>query len=68
MTNIGKGFQFLHFGNVVFNPSAIIGENCTITQGVLIGQSNRGVPEIGDCVWIGANAILVGGLKLEIMF
>ncbi len=63
-TTIGKGFQLLHFGNIVFNSAAIIGENCTIAQGVLIGQSNRGVPIIGDCVWIGANAILVGGITI----
>lgn len=63
-TTIGKGFQFLHFGNIVFNPAAIIGKNCTIAQGVLIGQSNRGVPNIGNCVWIGANAILVGDITI----
>ena len=63
-TTIGKGFQFLHFGNIVFNPSAVIGENCTVAQGVLIGQSNRGVPKIGNCVWIGANAVLVGCITI----
>ncbi len=63
-TTIGKGFQFLHFGNVVFNPSAVIGVNCTIAQGVLIGQSNRGVPNVGNYVWIGANAILVGDITI----
>jgi serine O-acetyltransferase len=63
-TTIGKGFQFLHFGNIVFNPLAVIGENCTVAQGVLIGQSNRGVPVIGNFVWIGANAILVGRITI----
>jgi serine O-acetyltransferase len=61
-TEIGRGFQILHFGNIVFNPSCIIGINCTVAQGVLIGQSNRGVPRIGNQVWIGANAILAGDI------
>lgn len=63
-TKIGKGFQLLHFGNVVFNPECIIGENCTVAQGVLIGQSNNGTPIIGERVWIGANAIIVGNVKV----
>lgn len=61
-TEIGKGFQILHFGNVVFNPKCSIGINCTVAQGVLIGQSNRGVPRIGNQVWIGANAVLIGDI------
>lgn len=61
-TEIGRGFQILHFGNIVFNPTCTIGINCTVAQGVLIGQSNRGVPRIGNQVWIGANAILVGNI------
>ncbi len=61
-TEIGRGFQILHFGNIVFNPACTVGMNCTVAQGVLIGQSNRGVPRIGDNVWIGANAVLVGDI------
>jgi serine O-acetyltransferase len=63
-TKIGKGFQMLHFGNIVINPNAIIGQNVTIAQGVLIGQSNKGFPTIGNSVWIGANAIIVGNIKI----
>lgn len=63
-TKIGKGLQLLHFGNVVINSKAVIGNNCTIAQGVLIGQSNRGVPKIGNKVWIGANSILVGNITV----
>ena len=39
-----------------------------IAQGVTIGQANRGerigVPEIGDEVWIGTNAVIVGHIKI----
>lgn len=65
---IGKGFYIAHFGNIVINENAIIGNNCNITHGVTIGRTNRGIlkgnPIIGSKVWIGANAIIIG--KIEI--
>jgi serine O-acetyltransferase len=64
-TNIGKGFQILHFGSIVFNPLATIGENCTVFPGVIIGQDKRGLaPNIGNKVFIGANSIVVGGISI----
>lgn len=52
----------------MINPKAKIGKNCNIAQGVTIGQQNRGknegFPEIGDEVWIGPNAVIVGGIKI----
>lgn len=39
-----------------------------MAQGVTIGQQNRGklqgFPTIGDEVWIGANAVIVGGITI----
>lgn len=59
---IGMGFKIEHIGNITINPRAKIGKNCTILNGVLIGQQNRGknkgFPKIGDKVWIGTNSIL----------
>ena len=67
-TKIGEGFYIGHFGNVVVNQSAIIGKNCNISQGVTIGKAYRGkldgAPTISDKVWIGANAIVVGNIKI----
>ncbi|MDO4225500.1 MAG: serine acetyltransferase [Bergeyella zoohelcum] len=67
-TQIGEGFYLGHWGALVINPKVKIGRNCNIAQGVTIGQANRGkfigVPEIGDEVWIGANAVIVGGIKI----
>jgi len=63
---IGYGFYIGHFGTIIINPKAIIGNNCNITSGVTIGQTNRGllkgVPIIGDQVWIGSNCTIVGGI------
>lgn len=65
---IGQGIYINHIGGISINPKAIIGNNINITKGVTIGQTNRGsnkgVPTIGDEVWIGANAVVVGNIKI----
>ena len=67
-TEIGPGLYLGHWGTLVINPKVKIGKNCNIAQGVTIAQANRGknegVPEIGDEVWIGPNAVLVGNIKI----
>lgn len=67
-TQIGEGFYLGHWGSLVINPNTKIGKNCNIAQGVTIGQQNRGknegVPEIGNDVWIGTNAVIVGNIKI----
>ena len=67
-TEIGEGFYLGHWGALVINPKAKIGKNCNIAQGVTIGQANRGrnegFPTIGDHVWIGANAVIVGNITI----
>ena len=44
--------------------SAVIGENCTIMQNVIIGSSKKAAPTIGDNCIIGAGAIIIGGIKI----
>lgn len=67
-TKIGAGFYIGHRGAVVINERAIIGENCNIANGVTIGQANRGklkgTPTIGDNVWIGTGAVIVGNINI----
>ncbi|MEE6125886.1 serine acetyltransferase [Chryseobacterium arthrosphaerae] len=67
-TQIGEGFYLGHYGSLVINPKTIIGKNCNIAHGVTIGQQNRGKnegsPVIGDEVWIGTNAVLVGAITI----
>lgn len=66
--SIGPGLYFGHTYNITINPKAIIGKNCNIHRGVLIGQENRGrrrgTPKIGDCVWIGINSCIVGRVNI----
>tara|TARA_R110000823_G_scaffold240958_2_gene365737 strand:- start:206 stop:757 length:552 start_codon:yes stop_codon:yes gene_type:complete len=61
---IGHSFYIGHFGGIIFNAKTVIGNNCNISQGVTIGVSglneNRGVPSIGDNVYIGVNSVVAG--------
>lgn len=48
-TKIGEGFYIGHFGRIIINPDVIIGKNCNISTGVVIGQANRGKKERLPC-------------------
>ena len=67
-TKIGRGFYIGHFGTIIINPEVIIGDNVNIAPGVTIGKTNRGnnkgVPRIGNNVWIGTNSVLVGNITI----
>lgn len=63
-TIIGGGFVIPHTWGVVINSNTVIGENCTILSGVVIGKNETGVPTIGNNVFIGAGALLIGNIKI----
>ena len=67
-TSIGKGLYLGHAYNITVNPAAQIGSNCNLHKGVVIGQTNRGskkgAPVIGNRVWIGVNAAVVGAVTI----
>ncbi len=66
--NIGEGLFIGHLGRILIHERAHIGSNCNIATGLLIGQQNRGsrrgVPYIGNNVWIGANTAIVGKVTI----
>ena len=52
---------------LVINPNVKIGKNCTIGHGVIIGTAADGTedaPIIGDEVFIGSRAMLIGGIRV----
>jgi serine O-acetyltransferase len=67
-TSIGVGFYIGHCGDIHFNAQAQLGSNCNISQGVTLGQANRGAnkgyPIIGDGVYIGPGAKVVGAVRV----
>lgn len=67
-TQIGEGLYINHIGSIIINPDATIGRNVNLTTGIIIGECARGekkgCPVIGDRVWIGANAVIVGNVRV----
>lgn len=63
---IGPGLRIWHFGGVFLHPDAVIGANCTLRQGVTIGNRHPDgpVPVIGDNVELGAYAQVLGGVRV----
>lgn len=67
----GGGVTTPHgLAGIFISKGATIGANCTIFQNVTIGSNTlpdskkKGSPQIGNNVFIGANAVLVGGIKI----
>ena len=66
-TTIAEGFRIVHFGHLVINPDTVIGKNFNVAQGVNIGSAEgkrKGVPTIGDNVYVAANAVIIGDVKI----
>ena len=68
VTKIGRGFYIGHFGCIVVSPHSEIGNNVNISQGVTIGGTYRGdkagYPVIGDEVYIGPGAKIIGAIHI----
>lgn len=66
--DIGSGLYIPHCGNIVVHNQAVIGCNCTISNGVTLGYSargqNKGVPQIGDNVYISPGAKVLGNIVI----
>lgn len=66
--SIGPGFYIGHYGNIIIHPQATIGSDCNISQGVTIGISGRGhkrgVPTIGDRVFIAPGSTVIGKIMV----
>jgi serine O-acetyltransferase len=72
MTEIGPGFVITHGWGLVISPGATVGSNATVYHGVTIGQKHKisadgrttSYPTIEDDVWIGAHAVIAGGVVI----
>jgi len=65
---VGPGLYIGHLGRLVVHPGATIGSDCNLAAGVTIGATNRGpmagAPIVGDQVWVGTNAVIVGAVVI----
>jgi len=63
---IGPGLRIYHFGNIFVHSRTVIGRNCTLRQGVTIGNrvTNGPAPVIEDDVEFGAYAQALGDIHI----
>ena len=65
---IGRGLFIDHGSGVVIGETAIIGDNCTIYQGVTLGGTGKDTgkrhPTLGNNVMVGAGAKLLGNFTV----
>jgi serine O-acetyltransferase len=67
-TQIGPGLMINRFGGIYVGGDCVIGSNVNITAGVLLGYTNRGkrrgCPRIGNNVFLGNSAKVVGNVDV----
>lgn len=65
-TVIGEDFHIIHAeGSLSIHPDAVIGDRCGVMHNVTIGTNmGEGAPVIGDDVFIGVNATVLGNIKV----
>lgn len=66
---VGPGLYLGHPLGIVVNTRCVIGANCTLSHGVTLGQTHArskipGVPTVGDRVYLGCGAKILGGIKI----
>lgn len=68
VTQIGSGLFLEHLSDIFINGRAVIGKNCNVANGVTVGQTNRGprkgYPVVGDNVFIGPGAKILGAVTV----
>jgi serine O-acetyltransferase len=62
---IGRDCHLVHAGNIKVHPGCVIGDRVGIMQDVTLGEGERpGAPVIGDDVFIGAGAKVLGPIHI----
>lgn len=66
---LGAGLRLPHPYNIVISSHSRVGEGCTIFHNVTLGSSEKppiesSAPVLGDGVYVGTGAILIGGITV----
>lgn len=63
---VGKGLTIWHWGPIIINARAKIGEYCVLNPNIVIGHKGEGLPapQIGNNVFIGSGAKIIGDIKI----
>lgn len=60
----GPGFVLIHPTGVVINSAVRGGRNVRLESGVVIGDNRGRIPTLGDDVFVGSGAKIIGGLHI----
>lgn len=61
----GPGLRLPHAARgIILHPDVRLGSGVTLFHRVTIGERHDGVPVIGDGVFVGAGAAVIGGIKV----
>jgi serine O-acetyltransferase len=64
---IGKGLYIGHFGPLILHSEVKMGKNCSLGPGIVIGTKglgSQGVPVLGNNVYVGVGAKVLGAIKI----
>lgn len=67
-TELGPGLYLAHPSGIIINRRCRIGANCNISHHVTLGHKSRGpkkgCPVLGDRVYIGPGAVVIGAIQV----
>lgn len=67
-TKVGEDLQLVHVGNILIHVDSVIGDRCRIQHNITLGKNiekwESGAPTIGNDVFIGTGAVILGGITV----
>lgn len=60
----GPGLCIVHWGTIVVNDRAVVGADCRMHPGTVLGVKDDQVPRLGDRCYLGPGSKLIGGIVL----
>lgn len=63
-SQFGPGFVLIHPVGVVINSSVRGGRNVWLESGVVIGENRGAFPRLGDDIFVGSGAKIIGGVQV----
>jgi serine O-acetyltransferase len=60
----GPGLSIAHPGSVTVNGNAVVGRNCRLDAQTTIGDVRGQAPRLGDNVYVGSGARILGGVEV----
>ncbi len=64
INRIGPALRLPHVGTIVVNGAAEVGEYCQLLPDVVLGGNDRGVPKLGDHVYVGPGVKVIGAVTV----